>query len=83
VPGRTATIVLEDGIPEEALIALADEGIVHVDGSTVTIDCAPDVDALHRIAGVLAAHGTAVRSVEFRGKSLADVFLELTGRSLR
>ncbi|HJG79536.1 MAG TPA: ABC transporter ATP-binding protein [Brevibacterium senegalense] len=82
-PGRTATIVVEDGIAEEALIDLAEEGIVHVDGAVITVDCAPGVDALHRIAGVLAAHGTAVRSVGFRGKSLADVFLELTGRSLR
>src|SRR5699024_5232608 len=71
-PGRTATIVVEDGIAEEALIDLAEEGIVHVDGAVITVDCAPGVDALHRIAGVLAAHGTAVRSVGFRGKSLAD-----------
>jgi ABC-2 type transport system ATP-binding protein len=74
-PGRTATIVLEDDAPEAVLMTLA--------GAVVTIDCAPGVESLHRITGVLAEHSIAVRSIEFRGKSLGDVFLELTGRSLR
>lgn len=82
-PGRTATIVLEDDAPEAVLMTLAGEGVVHVDGAVVTIDCAPGVESLHRITGVLADHRVAVRSIEFRGKSLGDVFLELTGRSLR
>lgn len=82
-PGRTVTVVVDGDPAEDALIALTDAGLVHVDSGVITIDCGPEVDALHRITGILAAHRVPVRSVEFRGKSLGDVFLELTGRSLR
>ncbi|GAA4507234.1 ABC transporter ATP-binding protein [Brevibacterium yomogidense] len=83
VPGRTARIVLDDDAPEAALIALAEEGVVHVDGPVITVDCRPGIADLHRITGVLATHRLDARSLEFRGKSLGDVFLELTGRNLR
>lgn len=44
---------------------------------------APRASDLHRVTGVLADHALDVRSFDYRGKSLGDVFLELTGRSLR
>lgn len=83
VPGKTARIVLDDDPPESALIALAAEGTVHVDGKVITLDARPAAADLHRITGVLVDHAVDVRSFDFRGKSLGDVFLELTGRSLR
>ncbi|HLR44604.1 MAG TPA: ABC transporter ATP-binding protein [Brevibacterium sp.] len=83
VPGKTVRIVLGEDPPEEALLALAAEGTLHVDGAVITLDAPPRAADLHRITGVLADHSVDVRSLDFRGRSLGDVFLELTGRSLR
>ncbi|WP_035281142.1 ABC transporter ATP-binding protein [Brevibacterium album] len=80
---RTVRMVAEAEPPEGFLIALAAEGVLHADRTVLTLDCGPDPDALHRVTGLLAEHRIALRSLEWRGRSLGDVFLELTGRALR
>ncbi|GAA2091383.1 MULTISPECIES: ABC transporter ATP-binding protein [Brevibacterium] len=80
---RTVRMVTEGEPPEPFLLALAAEGVLHADRTVLTLDCGAEPEVLHRVTGIVAAHGVALRTLEWRGRSLGDVFLELTGRSLR
>ena len=81
--GKTARIVLDGDPPESALIATRSGGDRPCRGERHHAGRTPAASDLHRVTGVLADHALDVRSFDYRGKSLGDVFLELTGRSLR
>lgn len=67
----------------ERLTAVIPGATVHVDGTTVEarVDGGPSYVAT--VAADLAGHGVAVTGIESGRATLDDVFLHLTGRSLR
>lgn len=76
-----------DGPPQAVLaghrLAALPGASVSVDGADVRVRVAHGRELAPRLVTDLAAAGAAVRRLEVVGPTLDDVFLELTGRSLR
>ncbi|MGZ8738910.1 MAG: ATP-binding cassette domain-containing protein [Nocardioides sp.] len=60
-----------------------DGAVVEVDGDRVSVRVAHGRDLAAQLVTDLAAAGTPVATIEVVGPTLDDVFLDLTGRSLR
>jgi ABC-2 type transport system ATP-binding protein len=68
---------------EGATWALGDSASVERSGTTVRARAAGAADRVARFVTDLEAAGAPVHRIEVAGATLDDVFLELTGRSLR
>ncbi len=74
----------EDASAAGARVAAAhDDALVTVSGERVTVDMPGATLAVQALLADLTVHGVPVRSVEVSRPTLDDVFLNLTGRSLR
>jgi ABC-2 type transport system ATP-binding protein len=85
-----ASLVIETGLEGEALGALGREIAgqpavtgAHVDGRSLRVEVSDGTAALPPIAGLLASRGVPLGALALSAPSLDDVFLRLTGRSLR
>ncbi len=71
------------GLAERAAIRLTRDASVERAGTTVTIRTRGGAEMAPGLVQDLAVAGTPVRRIEVAGPTLDDVFLDLTGRSLR
>ena len=75
---------VEDASTAAARVAAAHgDALVVVSGDRVTVEMPGATLAVQALLADLAVHGVPVRSVEVSRPTLDDVFLNLTGRSLR
>jgi ABC-2 type transport system ATP-binding protein len=72
------------GVPAvDVLTDLAVLAEVEATGPAITLSGELDTERLHAITGVLAHHRAVIDDFQLTGRSLGDVFLDLTGRNLR
>ncbi|GAB3061829.1 ABC transporter ATP-binding protein [Sediminivirga luteola] len=70
---------------QEALEALAARHghELRISGATVTLTGKVSTTAVHELTGAVIQHGSEVTALALEQRTLEDVFLDLTGRSLR
>ncbi len=73
----------EDAVTAAERVARLDRATVERSGSVVTIRSPRGAERAPGLVQELAEAGTPVRRIEVAGPTLDDVFLDLTGRSLR
>lgn len=80
---RTLRIRTSAAPSDRLLLALADLGVLHADGRTITLSGDLGTAEVRRALDLLDDAGAEVVDLDLHGRSLGDVFLELTGRELR